>query len=45
MFKPNPLVGSFVVGDSFFVARFDNPLPTRRAASHRARCPGPGRPR
>jgi putative ABC transport system permease protein len=28
LFKPNPLVGSFVVGAGFFLAHFDNPLPT-----------------
>jgi putative ABC transport system permease protein len=28
IFKPNPLVGSFVVGDGFFQSHFDNPLPT-----------------
>jgi putative ABC transport system permease protein len=28
LFKPNPLVGSFVVGDGFFEAHFDHPLPT-----------------
>ena len=28
IYKPNPLVGSFVVGDRFFRAHFDNPLPT-----------------
>jgi putative ABC transport system permease protein len=27
IYKPNPLVGSFVVGDGFFTAHFDNPLP------------------
>jgi putative ABC transport system permease protein len=27
IFKPNPLAGSFFVGDSFFLAHFDNPLP------------------
>ncbi len=27
IFKPNPLVGSFVVGAQYFVAHFDNPLP------------------
>ena len=27
IFKRNPLVGSFVVGDQYFVAHFDNPLP------------------
>jgi putative ABC transport system permease protein len=27
IFKPNPLAGSFFVGDSFFVSHFDNPLP------------------
>ena len=27
IFKPNPLVGSFVVGDRFFLSHFDNPLP------------------
>ena len=25
--SPNPLVGSFVVGDRFFLSHFDNPLP------------------
>jgi putative ABC transport system permease protein len=28
IFEPNPLVGSFVVGAPFFLAHFDNPLPT-----------------
>ncbi len=28
LFKPNPLVGSFVVGAGFFLAHYDNPLPT-----------------
>ncbi len=28
IYKPNPLVGSFVVGDGFFLSHFDNPLPT-----------------
>ena len=28
IYKPNPLVGSFVVGAGFFVSHFDNPLPT-----------------
>jgi putative ABC transport system permease protein len=28
VFKPNPLVGSFVVGDSYFISHFDHPLPT-----------------
>jgi putative ABC transport system permease protein len=27
IYKPNPLVGSFVVGDRFFTTHFDNPLP------------------
>ncbi len=27
IFNPNPLVGSFVVGDGFFLSHFDNPLP------------------
>jgi putative ABC transport system permease protein len=27
IFKFNPLVGSFVVGDGFFLSHFDNPLP------------------
>ena len=27
IYKPNPLVGSFVVGDGFFLSHFDNPLP------------------
>ncbi len=27
IYKPNPLVGSFVVGDAFFLSHFDNPLP------------------
>jgi putative ABC transport system permease protein len=27
IYKPNPLVGSFIVSDSFFRAHFDNPLP------------------
>ncbi len=27
IFKPNPLVGSFVVGDGFFLSHFNNPLP------------------
>ncbi len=27
IFKPNSLVGSFVVADSFFLSHFDNPLP------------------
>jgi putative ABC transport system permease protein len=27
IFKPNPLVGSFVVGERYFVTHFDNPLP------------------
>jgi putative ABC transport system permease protein len=27
IFQPNPLAGSFFVGDSFFVSHFDNPLP------------------
>ncbi len=26
-FKPNPLAGSFFVGDRFFISHFDNPLP------------------
>lgn len=28
LFQPNPLVGSFVVGDRFFASHFDHPLPT-----------------
>jgi putative ABC transport system permease protein len=28
IFKPNPLVGSFVTGAPFFLAHYDNPLPT-----------------
>jgi putative ABC transport system permease protein len=28
LFKPNPLVGSFIVGAGFFLAHFHNPLPT-----------------
>jgi putative ABC transport system permease protein len=28
LFEPNPLVGSFIVGAGFFLAHFDNPLPT-----------------
>ena len=35
IYKPNPLVGSFVVGDGFFLSHFDNPLPIARAAQHR----------
>jgi putative ABC transport system permease protein len=27
IFKPNPLVGSFVVGDRYFITHFNNPLP------------------
>ena len=27
IFKPNPLAGSFFVGDGFFLSHFDNPLP------------------
>ena len=27
VFKPNPLVGSFIVGDGFFLSHFNNPLP------------------
>ena len=27
IFKPNPLVGSFVVGERYFLTHFDNPLP------------------
>jgi putative ABC transport system permease protein len=27
IYKPNPLVGSFVVGTGFFLSHFDNPLP------------------
>jgi putative ABC transport system permease protein len=27
IFKPNALLGSFVVGDGFFLSHFDNPLP------------------
>jgi putative ABC transport system permease protein len=27
IFKPNPLVGSFVVGDHYFLSHFNNPLP------------------
>ena len=27
IFKPNPLVGSFVVGDQYFITHFNNPLP------------------
>ncbi len=27
IFKPNPLAGSFFVGDRFFISHFDNPLP------------------
>jgi putative ABC transport system permease protein len=27
IFKPNPLVGSFVVGDGFFLSRYNDPLP------------------
>jgi putative ABC transport system permease protein len=27
VFKPNPLVGSFVVGDGFFLSHFESPLP------------------
>jgi putative ABC transport system permease protein len=28
VFKSNPLVGSFIVSDGFFVSHFDNPLPS-----------------
>ncbi len=28
IFKPNPLVGSYVTGAPFFLAHYDNPLPT-----------------
>ncbi len=27
IFEPNPLVGSFIAGDAFFVSHFDSPLP------------------
>ncbi len=27
IFKPNPLIGSFIVGDGFFLSHFNNPLP------------------
>ena len=27
IFKPNALLGSYVVGDRYFLAHFDNPLP------------------
>jgi putative ABC transport system permease protein len=28
LFKPNPLVGSFIAGEGFFLAHFHNPLPS-----------------
>ncbi|MFZ1992939.1 MAG: ABC transporter permease, partial [Solirubrobacteraceae bacterium] len=28
LYQPNPLVGSFIVGDKLFLSHFDNPLPT-----------------
>ena len=28
LFDPNPLVGSFIAGAGFFLAHYDNPLPT-----------------
>jgi putative ABC transport system permease protein len=28
LYQPNPLVGSFIVGERFFLSHFDNPLPT-----------------
>ncbi|MGA2927551.1 MAG: ABC transporter permease [Solirubrobacteraceae bacterium] len=37
IFKPNPLAGSFFVGDRFFLSHFDDPLPVvvlLRAAPH-----------
>jgi putative ABC transport system permease protein len=39
IFKPNPLAGSFFVGDRFFLSHFDNPLPIvvlLRTAPHTA---------
>ena len=27
IFEPNPLIGSFIVGDGFFLSHFNNPLP------------------
>ena len=27
IYKPNALLGSFVIGDGFFLSHFDNPLP------------------
>ncbi len=27
IFRPNPLIGSFIVGDGFFLSHFNNPLP------------------
>ncbi len=40
IFKPNPLVGSFVVGDRLLPLALQQPAPGRRPAQH-----GAGRPR
>ena len=37
IFKPNPLVGSFLVGDRFFLLALRQPAPDRRPAQHRTR--------
>ena len=37
IFKPNALLGSYLVGDSFFLAHFNNPLPGGRAPADRRR--------
>ena len=41
IFQANALIGKYLVGDAFFLAHFQNPLPDRRAAQDR-RQPGRG---
>jgi putative ABC transport system permease protein len=43
IFKPNPLIGSFIVGDGFFLSHFNNPLPVGVLLRTAPGAPGIGR--
>jgi putative ABC transport system permease protein len=43
IFEPNPVVGSFVVGEGFFLSHFNNPLPVGVLLSVRPRARNLGR--
>ena len=44
IYKPNPLIGSYVVGDGFFLVALQRPAADRRAARDRTPAPAISRP-